>query len=332
MIIILLKDYESLELSTQILIKASLDRKIKVEVLDWENNFIRISKGKRIEYIKQATRTSADNYIVPLIMENKHITKLILKEKGIKVPVGENVKSLENVHYLYTEFKNKDIVIKPNTTNFGQGVFILKNLNNIDILKKHLEKALNYDKSVLIEEFIAAKEYRFLVIGEKVVAVLHRLAANVLGNGLYSIEKLVKEKNKSPLRAKGYVTPLEKIILGEEEKAFLALDNKTIDYIPAKGERVFLRENSNISTGGDSIDYTDKIDDSYKEIAIKAVKAVGAKICGADIMIKDVKKAVTRDNYSIIELNFNPALHIHNYPYQGKNRDVANYILDLIGF
>ena len=72
------KDYKSLELSTQLIIKEALERNIEVEVLDWHDNFIRL-KNDKVEYIKQATRTSADSYIAPLIMENK-ITKLVLKD------------------------------------------------------------------------------------------------------------------------------------------------------------------------------------------------------------------------------------------------------------
>ena len=39
-----------------------------------------------------------------------------------------------------------------------------------------------------------------------------------------------------------------------------------------------------------------------------------------------------RSNYGIIELNFNPAIHIHSYPYEGKERNVAKDILNLLGF
>ena len=49
---------------------------------------------------------------------------------------------------------------------------------------------------------------------------------------------------------------------------------------PKEGEVVYLRENSNISTGGDSIDFTDDIDDSYKAIAVEAAKALHVKITG----------------------------------------------------
>ncbi|MOA38199.1 Glutathione biosynthesis bifunctional protein GshAB [compost metagenome] len=91
-----------------------------------------------------------------------------------------------------------------------------------------------------------------------------------------------------------------------------------------------MRENSNISTGGDSIDYTDEVCASYKQIAIKAAKAVNATFCGVDMMIEDITEEATDQNYCIIELNFNPAIHIHCYPYQGKNRKADDKILDLL--
>ncbi len=48
----------------------------------------------------------------------------------------------------------------------------------------------------------------------------------------------------------------------------------TFENIPELDVIVYLRENSNISTGGDSIDFTDDIHQSYKDIAVKATKAL----------------------------------------------------------
>ena len=106
----------------------------------------------------------------------------------------------------------------------------------------------------------------------------------------------------------------------------------TISSIPLKEELVYLRENSNVSTGGDSIDYTDDMHLEYKEIALQAARGIGAMICGIDIILSDFNAKATKDNYTIIELNFNPALHMHNYPYQGQNRHVEKKVLDLLGF
>ncbi|ACL75910.1 bifunctional glutamate--cysteine ligase GshA/glutathione synthetase GshB [Ruminiclostridium cellulolyticum] len=328
----MLKGYEALELSTQMIIKEAINRGINIEVLDWDDNFVRLTKGRRIEYLKQATRTSVDTYISPLIMENKEVTKRILAENGLSVPKGITIKKIDKFNTEVSQFKGKDIVIKPKSTNFGQGVVILKQPFTESDVQNAIEQAFEFDHSVLIEEFISGKEYRFLVIGEEVAAILHRVPANVTGDGKHTIAELVNEKNKHPLRGKGYVTPLEKITLGQIEKDFLKFQGKTFDTIPNINETVYLRENSNISTGGDSIDFTDEIIDAYKTIAVEAAKAVGAKICGADIIIRDINDSPNNNNHSIIELNFNPALHIHDYPYKGKNRQVEKKVLDLLGF
>ena len=324
--------YENLELSTQILIKEAFNRGAEVEVLDSESNFIRIIKGDKTEYIKQATRTSADTYISPLIMENKFLTKLLLKENNLRIPEGETFNNISSAIASYNNYKNKDIVIKPNSTNFGKGISIISGEKSKEDFENAVNLAFKYDSLIIIEEYIPGKEYRFLIINDRVLAVLHRIPANITGDGINNIKDLVIKKNKDPLRGHGYKTPLEKIKLGDAEKQYLKIQEKDFLYIPAKGEQVFLRKNSNISTGGDSIDCTDEIPDFYKEIAVNATRAVNAKICGADIIIRDLAAIPNNNSYGIIELNFNPALHIHNFPFKGKNRFVEKAVLDLLGF
>ena len=157
---------------------------------------------------------------------------------------------------------------------------------------------------------------------------MHRVPANVVGDGINSIEELVDIKNRSSLRGKGYKTPLEKIELDENARLFLKHKGLDFNYIPKKDEIVYLRENSNISTGGDSIDYTDDMPNKFKDLAIKSSKSIGANICGVDMMIEDFKDE--NSNYAIIELNFNPAIHIHSYPYIGKERNIAKEILNIL--
>ena len=329
---IMLTNYKQLELSTQILIEEALKRDVEVEILDYDDNFIRLKKGSKIEYIKQATKTSLDTYIVALIMENKEITKLILKEHHINVPSSITISSIDEALNKYPGFIDKDIVIKPKSTNFGEGVSILKNLKSEKNYIMAVKEALSYDKHILIEEFIQGKEYRFLVIGDDVEAVMHRVPANVQGDGVHTIKELVDEKNKDPRRGKGHITPLEKINIGSIEEQNLTSQMKDTSYVPNEGEIVYLRENSNISTGGDSIDFTDDIHEGYKKIAVDATKAVDAKICGVDIIIQDVKAEPNENNHSIIELNFNPVLYPHDFPYKGHNRHVERKVLDLLGF
>lgn len=325
-----LEGFEDLELSTQILMKDAMKRGIKVEVIDRSENFISLEKDNHIEYVKQATKTSKDSYITVLMMENKVVTKKILQKSCIRVPKGDEYFNLNEALNKAHKYVNKTIVVKPKSTNFGIGISIFKEASKEEDIKEAFKIAFEHDNTVLVEEFIRGREYRFLVVGDKVPGILHRVPANVIGDGKSSIKELVEVKNKSSLRGKGYKTPLEKINLDDNARLFLKHLGKDFDYIPNKDEVVYLRENSNISTGGDSIDYTDLIPQRFKDIAVESSKAVGANICGVDMMIEDYKDE--NSNYAIIELNFNPAIHIHSYPYKGKEREISKEILNILGF
>lgn len=322
--------YEDLELSTQILILDAIKRGIEFNMMDRLENFISLSDGEKVEYVKQATKTSKDSYITALIMENKLVTKDILRENNIRVPKGKDYDNIDEAKKDFRLFKDEKIVIKPKSTNFGLGISIFPGEYSREDYDKAVEIAFREDSSILIEEFMTGKEYRFLVIGEEVVGILHREPANVIGNGESTIEELVFEKNKDPLRGKGYKTPLEKIKLGEIEEMFLKNQGLSFKSIPKNGEKIYLRENSNISTGGDSIDFTDKVHPSYKEVALKSAKAVKALICGVDMVIDNIEEEAKEKNHGIIELNFNPAIHIHCFPYKGENRKAGEKILDLL--
>ena len=325
-----LEGFEDLELSTQILMKEAIKKGIKVQVIDRSENLISLRKDNKIEYVKQATKTSKDNYVSVLMMENKVITKNILADNQIDVPKGEEFHSLDEGMLAIKKYVNQPIVIKPKSTNFGIGISIFpKGATKKDIIKA-LQIAFKHDTTVLLEEFVTGKEYRFMVINNEVSGILHRVPANVTGHSERSIRELVEEKNKNPLRGKGYKTPLEKIDLDENVALFLKQQGLNFDSIPSEGEIIYLRENSNISTGGDSVDYTDSIPDYFKKIAVESAKAIGANICGVDMMIDDFSDENSK--YAIIELNFNPAIHIHSYPFIGTERNIAKDILSLLEF
>ncbi|MDF2612328.1 MAG: glutamate/cysteine ligase,/amino acid ligase [Clostridia bacterium] len=323
-----LEGYEHLELSTQILMKEAIKTGIQVEVLDPLDNFIALRKRDKVEYVKQATKTSKDSYITMLIMENKTVTKKVLEEHDVCVPKGIELSIKENIRTAALKYENTPIVVKPKSTNFGTGISIFPNGAPKEDIERALEIGFKHDNTVLIEEFAQGKEYRFLVIGDEVAGILHRVPANVEGDAIHTIAELVEAKNKDPLRGKGYKTPLEKIQLDTSSELFLKQKGMDFNTIPKALEIVYLRENSNISTGGDSIDYTDSIPSKFKQIAVKAAKAAGAKFCGVDMMLEDYKNE--ESSYSIIEINFNPAIHIHCFPYKGTERNIAQNVLKVL--
>ena len=326
-----LSAFSNMELSTQAVIEDAIKNGIKVTVIDENDQFIRLEYKDHIEYVKNGNMTSKDSYISPLIMENKVVTKKVLAEKGFRVPKGYEVSSLEEAVQKFNYVRNKPIVIKPKSTNFGLGITIFK--NGTDSLKNY-SKAVNFalkeDKDILIEEFIEGTEYRFFVIEGKTEAVLLRVPANVVGDGRHSIRELVEMKNANPLRGDAKKTPLKKIELGEIEHLQLAEQGLNFESILENNEVAYLRENSNISTGGDSVDMTDEVHESYKKLAVDISNAMMAKVCGVDLIIPDIKKECNSDNYGVIEANFNPMMMMHIYPHSGKSRRLSLNVLKML--
>ena len=324
----ILDEYKDLELSTQVLIRGCKKRGVEVEVLDRKENFLRLTRGDKVEYVKEATKTSKDTYITALLMENKVVTKQILRENGISVPQGGAYTDLALALEDYPLYRDRHLVVKPSNTNFGIAIFFI-GPNQRHKYEEALRSAFRHDATVLVEEFCPGEEYRFLVINNKVCGIVKRVPANVIGDGKHSIEELAQIKNHDP---RSYKTPKTFIHIGKYEREFLATQELSPHSVPATGQQVFLRRNSNVSTGGDALDMTDFMDPTYKDIAIHEAGSVNAGFCGLDMMIPDIRVPATLENYAIVELNFNPVLFFHNYPYQGINRHVEEEVLDFLGF
>lgn len=321
--------YEDWEMSTQLLVREAMRRGIKVEAIDHGDNLIKLTGGSRVEYVMQCTKTSADSYITPLLMNNKSVAKDMLIEAGIAAPRGERF-SRDAAQNQLSAYVGIPVVIKPQSTNFGLGITMFGEGATLEQLLHAAEVAFGFDDVVLVEEFIPGLEYRFLTIGDTVAGVLHRAPAQVVGDGTSTIAELIAEKNAHPYRSTGYRTPLVNIEMGEVETEFLARQGLTFNSVLGRDELVILRPNSNISTGGESFDVTDEVASIFMERAVSAAKVFDAHFCGVDMIIHDLKDPESA--YSIIEVNFNPAIHIHSFPAHGVEREIAPLVLREIGF
>lgn len=317
--------YEDLELSTQVVLRAARDNTIGFRVIDRKENLVEFSDGKKRVLVKQATKTNLDSYLDIEIMGSKALSKRMLQRAGFSVPDGATVYSFEDGMREAAQFFGKGTVIKPNETNFGTAVHIFEKLTPKDA-EKALKDAFLHDKTVLIEPFIKGKEYRFLIINRECVGIVEREPAHIVGDGIHSVAKLVNKKNANPLSIR---STKEQLQLGLTEKRMLKEAGLSTTSIIKKGEKVYLRSNSNFSTGGDTHDRTDDVHSYYKEIACQIADFHEVTFCGVDMIIPNHKR---KGPYAVIETNFNPMLSLHAYPTTGKGRPVGEKTLRALGF
>ena len=328
-----LSAFDNMELSTQALLFDAIQKGLKIEILDERDQFISLQFGEHLEYVKNGNMTSHDSYISPLIMENKVVTKKVLAKAGFNVPQSIEFTDVKSAVENFPLFENRAIVIKPKSTNFGLGISIFQQgVTDRDDFAKAVEIAFREDKEIMVEDYLLGTEYRFFVLGDQTLAVLLRVPANVIGDGVHTVAELVAVKNDHPLRGDGSRTPLKKIALGDIEQLQLKEQGLTVDSIPAKDQLVQLRANSNISTGGDSIDMTDEMHASYKEIAVGISKAMGAAVCGVDLIIPDLKQPAEPSlrSWGVIEANFNPMMMMHIFPFSGQSRRLTMNVIKML--
>ncbi len=286
-------------------------------------------KHRRHEEIIVGQRTSKTDCIAYWIQKNKHFAKYFFKRAGVSVAKGDIFKAREIEKIISFCHKIKyPVVVKPVSGTQGKKVYV--GINSDHQLKKILQTFVNSrKKKVLVEEEFIGKEYRLFATKKRFVAATWRVPANVIGDGVNNVKQLIRIKNQDPRRGRGHEKSLVKIRIDKKIKVFLKKQKKSLKYKPKKNETVFLRPNSNLSTGGDSIDVTYKIHPEVKKLAVKVIKAIpGLAYGGIDFLTKDITKKPTKKNYIIIEVNDSPMISMHHKPFIGKERPVAKAIID----
>ncbi len=324
------KDLMKLHSNQKILIFEMLKRGIDVELLNHDLELIKTTYNGHTELIYDRD-SSIMPYSLSVLAGDKGITKKILKQNAISVPFGEafNV-SDENYILEVSKIIGFPVTIKPVYGSHGYDVYL--NLNSeeevLEAVTK-IKRKYGLDKQVLVEEFFDAKEYRVFITINGDYAVLHRDPAHVYGDGVNTIETLIKEENYKRMNPR--INAMCEILVDEELYKYINSSGISMNYIPAKDEKVYLRPNSNVAMGGTCIDKTDEVDSSVLEIGMQVLKAFpGLPYVGIDFMTKDISKKQDKDSYRIIEINTVPGVHMHYAPAIGKSRNIASYMVDLI--
>ncbi|HYE08788.1 MAG TPA: cyanophycin synthetase [Patescibacteria group bacterium] len=311
--------------STAAIKKEAESRGIPVIVLG-KCSLLQLGYGSHSKKI-QATLTEDTSCIAADISCDKELTKDLLKTAGIPIPEGFVSESLEEV-LNYARLLGYPVVVKPNNGNQGKGVSV--NLKSDHEITAAFSIAKQFGEEIIVEKFIEGKHYRVLVINGEVVACAERIAPFVKGDGKCTIKELIEIENQNPLRGEGHEKALTKIKIDAIMQAILQKNNMDINYVPAVGEQVLLRENDNLSTGGTAIDMTDEIHSENAEIAVHAANIVGLNIAGIDITTKDISIPMREDGGAVIEVNAAPGIRMHYYPAIGKQRNVAKNIVDML--
>jgi cyanophycin synthetase len=100
--------------------------------------------------------------------------------------------------------------------------------------------------------------------------------------------------------------------------------------VPRADERVFLRSTANLSTGGTATDVTDIIHPDNRDMAVRAIKAIGLDVGGVDFLSDNIAESYKTHGGGICECNAAPGFRMHVAPSEGTPRDVAGPVIEML--
>ncbi|WP_298933358.1 cyanophycin synthetase [uncultured Ramlibacter sp.] len=307
--------------STGCIVQAAAARGIPWRRLT-EGSLVQFGWGRhqRRIWAAEVDQTSA---VSEAIAQDKELSKQLLHAAGVPVPNGRPVSDAADAWAAALEV-GLPVVVKPQDGNQGKGITV--NITTAEAMALAYKAAAQVSSDVLVERFLPGSDYRLLVVGDQLVAAARREPPLVLGDGKLTVTALVAKVNADPRRGDGHATALTRIRIDDIAIAQLAEQGLTPDSVPARGQRVALRNNANLSTGGTATDVTDDVHPEVAERAITAAQMVGLHVCGVDMVCESVLRPLEEQGGGIVEVNAAPGLRMHLSPSYGKPRNVGEAI------
>ncbi|MHC9085664.1 cyanophycin synthetase [Luteimonas sp. RIT-PG2_3] len=311
--------------STASLVRAGVERGIPWLRLN-QQSLIQFGHGKYQQRI-QATITGKTPYIAVELASDKEETNKILASLGLPVPRQQLVTSQVDALKAARRLAGP-VVLKPYNGNHGRGITI--NITGDDEIREAFVAAQAHSRSVIVETFQPGDDHRLLVVNGELIAATRRTPGHVVGDGASSIAQLVEVVNQDPRRGVGHEKVLTRLELDAQAGLMMERVGYRAESVPAQGEVVFLRSTANLSTGGTATDVTDIIHPDNRDMAVRAVRAIGLDVGGVDFITPNIAESYKAIGGAICEVNAAPGFRMHVAPSEGTPRDAAGPVIDML--
>jgi cyanophycin synthetase len=311
--------------STASLVKAAESRGIPWLRLN-DQSLVQLGHGRFQQRI-QATVTGRTSHIAVELASDKEETNKILGTLGLPVPRQELVQS-EGQAVRAARRIGYPVVTKPYNGNHGRGISI--RLTTEEEVAEGFKVAREHSRSVIVETFLEGDDHRLLVVNGELVAATRRTPGHVVGDGQRTVTELIDIVNQDPRRGVGHEKVLTRLELDTQAETMLERAGLTASSVPEVGQVVFLRSTANLSTGGTATDVTDVIHPDNREMAERAVRAIGLDVGGVDFLSKNITDSYRKIGGGICEVNAAPGFRMHVAPSEGTPRDAAGPVIDML--
>ena len=297
-------------------------RGLTVAHTGWRNLVV-IGSG-RTQVRLQGTVTGRTSHLAVQLAGDKQAVKALLQRRGLPTCPGGLARTAEEAVAIAAGL-GAPVAVKP---NFGkQSEAVRTGLLGREAVARAFALAAG-EGGVVVERSHPGRDLRLLVVNGRTVAIVERVAASVVGDGLRPVAELIEVLNADPRRGAGHERVLTRVEPDDDVREMLASQGLELGDVVEAGRRVRLRWSAGLSGGAIAIDRTDDVHPSLLELAARAAGAVGLDIAGVDLMVERLDGPLAAAGAEILEVNASPGLRAHLFPQEGQPRNVAADILD----
>lgn len=294
----------------------------------WEEGLMQYGYGKK-QVRGIATSFDIDSHLDSEFTRRKDDCKEFLERLGFPIPNGDIVVSEREAITVAREI-GYQVVMKPVIGHKSIG--FTANVNNSRELKSAYHQAIlaipeDKPTRVIVEENISGTNFRLLCVNGKFVAATERRPPSVVGNGYSTIRELIRKENRKLERRDTTTSPMSQIIIDEGMEQYLDEQRLRLDSVIKRDDTIYLSKIANISSGGISINATDKIHADNIILAEDIAKHFRLTCLGIDIIAKNISHSWHSGNFAILEINAAPGILMHLNPAIGASVDVPVHIL-----
>lgn len=301
---------------------------VEVRVLDAESSLYEARLGDHVELVAETGGTRL-THAAALASSHKGVALELLRRAGVSVAESRVFAAGDLDGALaWAQRLGFPVVVKPVLGTNGDLVSV--GLEDVVMTRRALLEVRDLRgpaAELLVEEHFDGVEHRVWLTAEGDYAVVRREPPVVLGDGIHSIAELAEAESVRRLSPR--TSCLGRIVVDDEAKRHLRRAERSVTDVPAAGEAVRVRGNSNLSTGGMATDVTDDVHPTLIDVARRALAAFpGLGAAGLDILTTDARAPQTPAMVRVLEVNPLPGIGMHLAPGAGPSRDVARVLVE----
>jgi cyanophycin synthetase len=170
---------------------------------------------------------------------------------------------------------------------------------------------------LVIERQFEGRNYRLLYLEGDLVDAFERRPPNVTGDGRSTIIALVRQANEERGRS-GVGVSQALLTIDLDMKRTLARQDLSLRSVPAAGAEVRLKTVINENRGADNVTAMGSLHPTIVADGARAVRALGARFAGIDLITTDPTVPLAEGGGVIIEVNGTPNLYYHYHKRDGS--------------